>query len=212
MGDWQQQSGKVPFDVNPLGGHHESEGWVASGQKTTREGAQPHPSIENWIPTLPNMALPTRARSSFSHHSSLPSGNLHKPLSLLQQRADRRSKKNHNSTADKTTLQKVNIYIDVCVCVCVCMASLVAQRWRIHQQCRRHRLDPWVRKILWRREWNPLQYFCLGNPMDRGAWQAMVCVVTKSQTWLKRLSIHECMYIYNTFSSVLGIPSSSPWT
>ena len=121
MWDWQQQSGKVPFDVNPLGGHHESEGWVASGQKTTREGAQPHPSIENWIPTLPNMALPTRARPSFSHHSSLPSGNLHKPLSLLQQRADRRSKKNHNSAADKTTLQKVNIYIDVCVCVCVCV-------------------------------------------------------------------------------------------
>ena len=29
----------------------------------------------------------------------------------------------------------------------------------------------------WRRKWHPLQYFCLGNPMDRGAWQAMVCGV-----------------------------------
>ena len=27
---------------------------------------------------------------------------------------------------------------------------------------------------------NPLQYFCLGNPMDRGAWQATVHKVTKS--------------------------------
>ena len=32
---------------------------------------------------------------------------------------------------------------------------------------------------------NPLQYFCLENPMDRGTWQAMVCRVTKSQTQLK---------------------------
>ena len=29
---------------------------------------------------------------------------------------------------------------------------------------------------------SPLQYPCLGNPMDRGAWWAAVCGVTKSQT------------------------------
>ena len=29
---------------------------------------------------------------------------------------------------------------------------------------------------------NPLQYSCLKNPMDRGAWRAMVHSVTKSQT------------------------------
>ena len=29
---------------------------------------------------------------------------------------------------------------------------------------------------------NPLQYSCLKNPVDRGAWQATVCGVTKSQT------------------------------
>ena len=28
----------------------------------------------------------------------------------------------------------------------------------------------------------PLQYFCLENSMNRGAWQAAVHVVTKSQT------------------------------
>ena len=32
---------------------------------------------------------------------------------------------------------------------------------------------------------NPLQYFCLENPMDRGAWQATVYKVAKSQTQLK---------------------------
>ena len=31
-------------------------------------------------------------------------------------------------------------------------------------------------------EGNPLQYSCLENPMDRGAWQATVQGVAKSQT------------------------------
>ena len=31
---------------------------------------------------------------------------------------------------------------------------------------------------------NPLQYSCLENPMDRGAWWATVHGVTKSQTQL----------------------------
>ena len=31
---------------------------------------------------------------------------------------------------------------------------------------------------------NPLQYSCLGNLMDRGAWRAIVRGVTKSQTRL----------------------------
>ena len=31
---------------------------------------------------------------------------------------------------------------------------------------------------------NPLQYSCLENPMDRGAWQATVNEVAKSQTGL----------------------------
>ena len=31
---------------------------------------------------------------------------------------------------------------------------------------------------------NPLQYSCLGNPMDRGAWWATVQGVTKTQTQL----------------------------
>ena len=34
----------------------------------------------------------------------------------------------------------------------------------------------------------PLQYCCLGNPMDREAWWAAVYVVAQSRTQLKRLS------------------------
>ena len=35
---------------------------------------------------------------------------------------------------------------------------------------------------------NPLQYCCLENPMDRGAWPATVPRVTKSPTRLKGLN------------------------
>ena len=50
----------------------------------------------------------------------------------------------------------------------------------------RHRFSPWVGKIPCRRAWQPLQYYCLENPMDRGAWWATVHGVSKSLT---RLSI-----------------------
>ena len=40
---------------------------------------------------------------------------------------------------------------------------------------------------------NPLQYSCLGNPMDRGAWWATVHGVSKSQT---RLSTQHNLYSY----------------
>ena len=34
---------------------------------------------------------------------------------------------------------------------------------------------------------NPLHYSCLGNPLDRGSWQATAHGVTKSWTQLKQL-------------------------
>ena len=63
---------------------------------------------------------------------------------------------------------------------------------------------------------DPLQYSCLGSPMDRGAWQATVHGVTKNQIWLSNWTTtwgttsvsqqqrnhHDC-YHWNTHSSVL---------
>ena len=37
---------------------------------------------------------------------------------------------------------------------------------------------------------NPLQYSCLEDSMDRGAWWAVVHGIAKSQARLKRLSTH----------------------
>ena len=39
---------------------------------------------------------------------------------------------------------------------------------------------------------NPLQYSCLDNPVDRGAWWAAVCRVAQSQTRLMQLSMRAC--------------------
>ena len=43
---------------------------------------------------------------------------------------------------------------------------------------------------------NPLQYSCLENPMDRGAWRATVHRVTKSWARLKQLSRHTRVLVY----------------
>ena len=53
----------------------------------------------------------------------------------------------------------------------------------------------WVRPLGWedplgRGNGNPLQYSCLGSPMDRGAWRATVHRVAESRT---RLSTHTHM-------------------
>ena len=46
------------------------------------------------------------------------------------------------------------------------------------RRLKRRRFDPWVGNG------NPLQYSCLENSMDRGAWRATVYGVIKSQTRL----------------------------
>ena len=50
-------------------------------------------------------------------------------------------------------------------------------------QCKRHKrcgFDPWMGKMPWRKACNSLQYSCLENPMDRGAWWATVHRVAES--------------------------------
>ena len=43
---------------------------------------------------------------------------------------------------------------------------------------------------------NPFQYSCLENSMDRGTWQTIVHIITKSWTRLKQLSMHTYAYVY----------------
>ena len=57
------------------------------------------------------------------------------------------------------------------------------------QETKKPVFNPWVRKIPWRRAWQPTVVFCLENPVDRRACRATVHNVAKSQTRLKRLSM-----------------------
>ena len=50
----------------------------------------------------------------------------------------------------------------------------------------------WFGLPLGERNGNPLQYSCLENPVDRGAWRAAVHRVAQSRTRLKRLSTYAC--------------------
>ena len=80
-------------------------------------------------------------------------------------------------------------------------------------QCRRHksrRFDPWVGKVPWRRAWQPLQYSCLENPTDRGAWRAAVHGVTKSQTRVKRLSTHTDRETDTQLGPLAPVPTRPP--
>ena len=46
-------------------------------------------------------------------------------------------------------------------------------------------VDPWIRKIPWKNGMaTHSRILAWRIPMDRGAWQAIVHGVTKSQTWL----------------------------
>ena len=49
---------------------------------------------------------------------------------------------------------------------------------------------------------NPLQYSCLENPMNRGAWRSIVHGVSKCQTWL---SMHTHTHIPNTTAQAIEL-------
>ena len=63
----------------------------------------------------------------------------------------------------------------------------------------------WNHALFWRRKWNPLQYSCLENHMDGGAWQATPHGVEKTRTRLTNI-LTICLsclayFSYSTLSS-----------
>jgi len=67
-----------------------------------------------------------------------------------------------------------------------------ACQWRRHKKCR---FKPWVRKIPWRRAWQPTPVILSGESHGQRSLVGYNSQVTKSQTGLKRLSTH-AIYIY----------------
>ena len=75
-------------------------------------------------------------------------------------------------------------------------------------QCRRHKrngFDSWLGRSPGGGHGYPLQYSCLDNPMDRGAWRATVHGVTNSQTRLKWLSMHTHNSLWKLFVYFINI-------
>ena len=62
-------------------------------------------------------------------------------------------------------------------------------------QCRRHKrhgFDPWVRKIPWRRVWQPTPVLLSGESYGQRSLEGFIVYrVAKRWTWLKQLSMHE---------------------
>ena len=57
---------------------------------------------------------------------------------------------------------------------------------------------------------NPLQYSCLKNPMDRGAWWATIHGVSKSQAWLKDLARMHAHWVNDAIQPSHPLPPPSP--
>ena len=73
-----------------------------------------------------------------------------------------------------------------------------------HRGCKRNKFDPWVRKIPWRRKWQPTPVFLLGEPhgqrsMGYSPWAA------KSWTWLSDL------YVMVTLQCCVSYCCSRKW-
>ena len=92
--------------------------------------------------------------------------------------------------------------------------------------------SPWGREELDMTEWlhfqfllsctgegngNPLQYSCLENPRDGGAWRTAVYGVAQSRTWLKRLSssssssLHQASRQSLLFLVSWALPACTSW-
>ena len=61
---------------------------IVWSQVNSKEGAQLHPSTENWNKDILSMDPPSSTRLSIPLHQSVPSRSFHKPLILLHQSAD----------------------------------------------------------------------------------------------------------------------------
>ena len=84
----------------------------------------------------------------------------------------------------------------------------MAQRLKRLLQCGRPGFDPWVRKIPWRRKWQPTPVFLPGESHGRRSLVGYNPRVAKSRTQLSNFTFTVCMCKSQSPSSS---PFSPPW-
>ena len=79
---------------------------------------------------------------------------------------------------------------------------------RIHLQCRRPGSNPWVRKILWRRQWQPTPIFLPGE------FHGQMNLAGSSPWGCKELDMTERLSAFSSvqFSRSVVSDSATPWT
>ena len=58
---------------------------------------------------------------------------------------------------------------------------------------------------------NPLQYSCLGNPMDRGAWWATIHGVAEELDTLSDFTTSTTIYVFMYVYIYISLANFSPW-
>ena len=70
----------------------------------------------------------------------------------------------HRVAKSRTRLKRLGTCVCVCVCVCVCIGLPRCLNGKESAcQCRRHKFDPWIGKIPWRKKWQPISVFLPGK-------------------------------------------------
>ena len=92
----------------------------------------------------------------------------------------------------------------VCVCVCVCVAGFPGGTSDRQVRPKRHRFNPWVGKIPWRRKWQPTPVFLTGksheqswtqlrlrnnNSKDEETSLYLLCMVGFCRIWIPKFGL-----------------------
>ena len=119
-------------------------------------------------------------------------GNTCKPMAVSFQcmtksttiKKERKKKKSLKTARRNTVIVKGNEY-DPCAIKGFPGGTSGKESACQHRRLERCRLIPGSRRSLGEENGNPLQYSCLENSMDRGAWRATFYAVTKSGIQLR---------------------------
>ena len=83
----------------------------------------------------------------------------------------------------------LEVFSKKCTCLWASQVVLVGKNLPVNADVRDKGLIPELGRSPGGGHGNSLQYSCLENPMDRGAWQ-LQSMGSQSQTWLKQFSTH----------------------